>query len=88
MNNVLKWLKWGLLTLVGLTVLLVIVSILVARNSPPQSVTYSFNGTSIKFPISVGEAMKRYNALPHQYAHTEADLLRPTACQVKKSDKR
>lgn len=86
MKNVLKWLKRGSLTVVGLAILLTVMSILIARSSHPKLVTYSFNHTSIKFPISVGEALKRYNALPHQYAHTEADLLKPTACQLKKSN--
>lgn len=85
MSNALKWLKRGLLIVVSLAILLTVVSILIARSSPPKIVTYSFNNTSIKFPIAVGEAIKRYNVLPHQYAHTEADLLRPTACQLKKS---
>ena len=85
MSNILKWLKWGLLTAVGLVILLTVVSILIARSDQPKSFTYLFNDTSIKFPISVREAIKRYNVLPHQYAHTEADLLRPTACQLKKS---
>ena len=85
MGNVLKWLKRWALRIIGLVILITVVSILIARNSRPETVIYSFNGTSIKFPILVGEAIKRYNALPHQYAHTEADLLRPTACQLTNS---
>jgi hypothetical protein len=85
MSNVLRWLKRGSLIIVGLAALLTVVSILIARNSEPEPVTYSFNKTGIKFPISVGEAIKRYKTLPHQYPHTEADLVRPTACQLKKS---
>ena len=86
MSNALRWLKRGSLIVVGLVILLTVVSILIARNSQSEPVIYSFNNTNIKFPISVGEAIKRYNALPHQYPHTEADLLRPTACQLKKSN--
>lgn len=85
MSDTLKWLKWGLLTVVGLVILLTLMSVLIARSGQPKPFTYRFNNTSVKFPISVKEAMKRYNTLPHQYAFTESDLLKPTACQLKNS---
>ena len=77
--------KWGLLTVVSLVVLFVVVSVFIARRDRPKSFTYLFENTSIKFPISVREAMKRYNTLPHRYALAEADFLGQNACQLKKS---
>lgn len=85
MSKVSRWLKQGAVIIVSLAIILTILAMLIARNSQPKPVAYSFNNTIIRFPISVGEAIKRYNTLPHQYAHTEADLHRPTACQLKKS---
>ena len=87
MKNGLIWLRRGLLTALGLALLLIIVSIFIAQNEQPEPFSYSFNSVRIKFPISVREAMKRYNTLPHQYAHTEADLRRPTACQLIQSNR-
>ena len=86
MNRTFKWIKRGLLAIAAFAILLTVVSVIVARNSQSKTFTYSFENTTIKFPISVQEAMGRYNTLPHWYAHTEADLTRPTACQLSGSN--
>ena len=44
--------------------------------------TYNFNNTQVKFPLTVGQAIKAYGVLPHQYNRTGVAYTLPCAPNV------
>lgn len=71
---ILRILKIILLTGLAVVSLLVVglfVLFPIDKEAPPYS--SRFNDTDITFPITVGEAMKKYNVKPHQYNKMNVD---------------